>query len=57
LVPVERLDQMRHFARRHALHFMAQQPPTMLTDDQASKIATDAKRWASRARRVRRKLK
>src|SRR5918995_4828926 len=46
LVPVERLEQMRRFARRHALEFMDQQQPSALTDAQASKLAADAKRWA-----------
>src|SRR5258708_39354495 len=30
LVPVERLEQMRRFARRHALDFMAHSPDTTL---------------------------
>ena len=53
LVPVERLEQMRRFARRHALEFMDQQQPGDLTDAQASELAADAKRWArsSKARR------
>src|SRR5258708_8023767 len=46
LVPVERLEQMRRFARRHALEFMDQQQPSALSDAQASKLAADAKRWA-----------
>jgi len=46
LVPVERLEQMRRFARRHALEFMDQQPPSALTDAQTSSLAADAKRWA-----------
>src|SRR5438067_1119165 len=56
LVPVERLEQMRRFARRHALDFMEQQQPGALTDAQASQLAADAKRWA-RAPRSRRKTK
>jgi hypothetical protein len=31
LVPVERLEQMRRFARRHALEFMHQQQRSVLT--------------------------
>lgn len=46
LVPVERLEQMRRFARRHALEFMEQQGSGALTDAQAAKLAADAKRWA-----------
>jgi len=56
LVPVERLEQMRRFARRHALEFMEQQQPSTLTDDQASELAGDAKRWA-RGSKLRRKTK
>ena len=56
LVPVERLEQMRRFARRHALGFMEQQRRSALTDAQASALAADAKRWA-RAPRSRRKTK
>ena len=57
LVPVERLEQMRRFARRHALEFMDQQQPSALTDTQASAIAADAKRWARSASKSRRKTK
>ena len=46
LVPVERLEQMRRFARRHATEFMEQQQPSALTDAQAAELAADAKRWA-----------
>jgi prevent-host-death family protein len=56
LVPVERLEQMRRFARRHALDFMEQQQPSDLTDAQASGLAAEAKRWA-RASKSRRKTK
>jgi len=57
LVPVERLEQMQRFARRHALEFMDRQRPSPLTDAQAAEVATDAKRWARRSSRVRRKTK
>ena len=56
LVPVERLEQMRRFARRHALAFMEEQQPSTLTDAQASELAADAKRWA-RGSKSRRKTK
>ena len=46
LVPVERLEQMRRFARRHALDFMEQQPDSALTDKQATELALEAQRWA-----------
>ncbi len=58
LVPVERLEQMRRFARRHALEFMDQQQPSALSDSQAAELAADAKRWArNQASKSRRKIK
>src|SRR6478672_5206358 len=57
LVPVERLEQMRRFARRHALEFMDHQQPSALTDAQASDLAADAKQWARRSSQARRKTK
>jgi len=58
LVPVERLEQMRRFARRHALEFMAKQrQPGAITDPQASELAAEAKRWARRSSKSRRKTK
>ena len=55
LVPVEQLEQMRRFARRHALEFMNQQQPSDLTDAQATALAADAKRWARSSSKSRRK--
>ena len=57
LVPVERLEQMRRFARRHALDFMEEQAPNELTDAQAAELAADAKRWARTSSKPRRKTK
>ena len=57
LVPVERLEQMRRFARRHALEFMDQQQPSALTGAQASELAAHAKRWARNSSRSRRKTR
>jgi prevent-host-death family protein len=57
LVSVERLEQMRRFARRHALEFMEQQEPSAPTDAQASKLGADAKRWARGSSESRRKSK
>jgi antitoxin (DNA-binding transcriptional repressor) of toxin-antitoxin stability system len=57
LVPVERLEQMRRFARRHALDVMARQKGGALTDDEAMKIARDATRWARRKGKSRSKAK
>ena len=57
LVPVERLEQMRRFARRHALEFMDKHQPSPLTEPQASALAADAKRWARSSSKSRRKTK
>jgi antitoxin (DNA-binding transcriptional repressor) of toxin-antitoxin stability system len=50
LVPIERLEQMRRFARRHALDVMEQQKGSGLNDDRAMTVALEAQRWA-RSRR------
>lgn len=57
LVPVERLEQMRRFARRHALDAMEGQKGGALTDDQTMKIALEAQRWARRKPKSRAKAK
>jgi prevent-host-death family protein len=57
LVPVERLEQMRRFARRHALDVMERQKGHALTDDRAMKIALEAQRWARRKPKARTKAK
>jgi prevent-host-death family protein len=57
LVPVERLEQMRRFARRHALEVMEQQKGSAPTDDQAMKIGLQAQRWARRKPKSRAKAK
>ena len=46
LVPVERLEQMRRFARRHALEALERQAGGPLSDEQAMALAHEAKRWA-----------
>lgn len=51
LVPVERLEQMRRFARRHALGVMEQQRGGGLTDNQAMELGLEAQHWARRQRR------
>ena len=51
LVPVERLEQMRRFARRHALDVMERQKGGPLTDDQARELGLEAQRWARQQRR------
>lgn len=48
LVPVERIEQMRRFARRHALDFMDRQKPSPLDDRQAAEVALKAQQWARR---------
>lgn len=42
LVPVERLEQMRQFARRHGLSVLAQQKGGPLTEEQALDLALEA---------------
>ena len=51
LVPVERLEQMRRFVRRHALGVMEQQRGGTLTDDQAMGLGLEAQRWARQQQR------
>ena len=46
LVPIERLEQMRRFARRQALDFMEEQAPSPLTDREASALALEAQQFA-----------
>ena len=52
LVPVERLEQMRRFARTQALDFLERQKGSELTDAQAEDLALEAQ---ARARRPPRK--
>ena len=51
LVPVQRLEQMRRFARHHALDVMAEQKGGALTDDQAMELGLEAQRWARQQQR------
>jgi prevent-host-death family protein len=46
LVPVERLEQMRRFARRHAVEALERQAGGTLSDEQAMDSALEAQRWA-----------
>jgi len=58
LVPVERLEQMRRFARAQAVDFLEQQEGSDLTNAQATDLALEAQRWARRdGRKSRRKAK
>jgi prevent-host-death family protein len=49
LVPVERLEQMRRFARRHALDFLERQAGGPLSDELAMELGAEARRWARRS--------
>jgi prevent-host-death family protein len=58
LVPVERLEQMRRFARRHALDLFEEQKRSRVSGEQALAIALEAQRSArKRPRKARRRLK
>ncbi|HZR07460.1 MAG TPA: type II toxin-antitoxin system prevent-host-death family antitoxin [Myxococcales bacterium] len=46
LVPVERLEQMRRFARRHALEVFAEQKQSTVSEERALAIALEAQRSA-----------
>src|SRR5919108_1658216 len=48
LVPVERLEQMRRFARRHALEVLDRQKGGALTDEEALALGLEAQTWARR---------
>src|SRR3954464_12926266 len=51
LVPVERLEQMRRFARRHALDLLEQRKQSNLTEDDALAAALEAQRSARKRTR------
>ena len=46
LVPVERLEQMRRFARRHTLEVLEHQAGDPLSDEEAMDLALEAQGWA-----------
>lgn len=48
LVPVERLEQIRRFARRHALQFLDHQTGAPASNAEAMNLALEAQRWARR---------
>ena len=55
LVPIERLEQMRRFARRHALGALEERKQSALSEEQALTIALEAQRSArKRSRKPRR---
>lgn len=51
LVPVQRLEQMRRFARRHGLAFLEQQKGGPLTEGQAMELALESQAWARKRTR------
>jgi len=53
LVPVERLEQMRRFARTQAIDFLEQQMGSGLTAAEAEELAREAQAWARRPARPR----
>jgi prevent-host-death family protein len=56
LVPIERLEQMRRFARRHALEVLGRQKQSAVTEERALEIALEAQHTArKRVRRARRR--
>jgi prevent-host-death family protein len=58
LVPIERLEQMRRFARRHALELLEKQKQSTVSEEQALEIALEAQRSARKqARKPRRRTK
>src|SRR6202140_1147410 len=58
LVPIERLEQMRRFARRQALDFLEEQRAGPLRERQASALALEAQRFAQKqVRKPRRRKK
>ena len=59
LVPVERLEQMRRFARRQALDFMNEQKGAGgVTEKTATDVSLEAQAWArKRSRKQRLKVK
>lgn len=55
LVPVERLEQMRQYARQHAREFLEQQksgPGDILSDEEAMDLALQSQRAARSARKT-----
>src|ERR1700693_2978221 len=58
LVPIERLEQMRRFARRHALDLLDRQKQGGVSEEKALEVALEAQRSArKRARKPRRRTR
>src|SRR5437773_9801504 len=56
LVPIERLEQMRRFARRHALELLERQKQSSVSEEQALEIALEAQRSARKQRSEERRV-
>jgi hypothetical protein len=48
---IRKLEQMRRFARRHALDVLERQKGGMLSDEEAMVLGLEAQRWARRQMR------
>src|SRR5690348_9128749 len=57
LVPIERLEQMRRFARRHALGLLEERKANAMTEEQTLDIALEAQRSARKPPRKRRRAR
>ena len=57
LVPIERLEQMQRFARRHALELLEAQKQSTVSEERALAIALEAQRSTRKRARKRRKTK
>jgi prevent-host-death family protein len=58
LVSIERLEQMRRFARRHALELLERQKQSTVSEKQALEVALEAQRSArKRPRKPRRRTR
>ena len=58
LVPIERLEQMRRFARRHALELLERQKQSTVSEEQALEVALEAQHSArKRPRKPRRRTR
>jgi prevent-host-death family protein len=58
LVPIQRLEQMRRFARRHALELLEEHKRSTVSEEQALAVALEAQRSArKRARKPRGRTK
>ena len=54
LVPVQKLEQMRRIARRHALDFLEEQKSGKVSPTAAMRLAIEAQSWARGSKKKRR---